>query len=140
MKTLVLAVAIAALSAAQSGNATLAGVWTARFEGATFVRLELKVATGTVTGGLSLGNVEFNDQGAVRHAVEASRELTPINDVVQRGSIVTFSRKEGRSTDRFEFRQLDASRAELILLLSDEDRKELAAMGIPALKPFALTK
>jgi hypothetical protein len=48
--------------------------------------------------------------------------------------------KEGNDTDHFELRVLDAGRAELRMLLADQDVKELAAQGIPVPKPFALTR
>ena len=140
MKTLALVVAIAAVSAGQSDGASIAGSWTARFEGRTFVRLELKTENGTITGGISLGNVEADSQGAVRRADESPRALAPIFDVKRRASILTFSRKDGDSIDRFEVRLLDAGDAELKLLLDDEDLEELAASGIPTPKPIHLAK
>ena len=140
MKTVALVVALTAVSARQSGGASIAGFWTAQFEGRTFLRLELKTVNGTVTGGISLGNIEVDKQGALRRVDESPRELTPIFDVTQIASTVTFSRKDGADTDRFEFRSLEAGRAELKLLLNDADREELAASGIPTPKPIALTK
>ena len=140
MKTLALVVAIAAVSAVQSDTAPIAGSWTAQFDGRTFVRLELKTANGTITGGISLGNVEIDSQGAVRRADESPRALTPIFDVKLRASLVTFSRKDGASTDRFEFRLLEDGHAELQFLLNEVDRKEIAAGGIPTPKPIRLTK
>jgi len=66
--------------------------------------------------------------------------MTPIFDVTEQPSLVTFSRKDGSDTDRFELHVLGAGRAELRFLLSDEDRQELAADGIPVPKPIALTR
>ena len=139
MKTLALLVAIAAVSVAQSGGASITGSWTAQFEGRTFLTLELKAVDGTITGSMRVGNIEFDKQGALR---QSPRDLRPIFDVTQRASTVTFSRKDtDHSTpDRFELRLLEPGRAELQFLLSDADREELAAMGIPAVKPIALTK
>ncbi len=140
MKALALVVAMTAASAGQSGGASVTGTWTAQFEGRTFLRLELKTVNGAITGGLSVGNIEVDKQGALRHADEPPRDLTPIVDVTERASTVTFSRKDGPDTDRFELRLLDPGRAELRLLLDDADREELAASGIAAPKPIALTK
>ena len=140
MKTLALVVAIAAVSAVQSNTAPIAGSWTAQFDGRTFVRLALKTANGTITGGISLGNVEIDSQGAVRRADESPRALTPIFDVKLRASLVTFSRKDGTSADRFEVRLLDGGDAELRFLVDDEDLDELAADVIPAPKPIHLAK
>src|SRR4030095_14003849 len=135
MKPLALVVAIAAFSAGQSDGASIAGSWTARFEGRTFLRLELKTANGTSTCAISMGDFEVDSQGAVRRADESPRSLTPIFDVTRRGSILTFSRKDGAGIDRFEVRLLDAGDAELKLLMDDEDLDELAADGIPTPKP-----
>ena len=140
MKTLAMLVAIAAVSAVQSDTAPIAGSWIAQFDSRTFVRLELKTANGTITGGISLGNVEIDSQGAVRRADECPRALTAIFDVKLRASLVTFSRKDGVSTDRFEVRLLDGGDAELRFLLDDEDLEEFAADGIPTPKPIHLTK
>jgi hypothetical protein len=142
MKTLALLVAIAAVSVAQSGGASITGSWTARFEGRTFLTLELKAVDGTITGGMRVGNIEVDKQGALRRVGESPRDLRPIFDVTQRASIVTFSRKdtEDSAPDRFELRLLEPSRAELLFLPSDADREELAEIGIPALKPIPLRK
>jgi len=57
-----------------------------------------------------------------------------------RASLMTFSRKDGASTDRFEVRLLDGGDAELRFLFDDEDLEEFAADGIPTPKPIHLTK
>ena len=139
MKTLALVIALTAVSG-QSGGTSVDGAWIAQFEGRTFLRLELKTVDGTTTGGLSIGNIEVDKQGALRRVGELPRTLTPIFDVTEQPSLVTFSRKDGSDTDRFELHVLGAGRAELRFLLSDEDREELAADGVPAPKPIALTR
>ena len=140
MKTLLLVAVITGVSPGQSGDRPIAGSWTAQFEGRTFLRLELKAVNGTITGGLSVGNIEVDSQGAVRRADAPPRDLTPIFDVTQHASTLTFSRKDGADTDRFELRLLDAGGAELGFLLDDADRQELEASGTPAPKPIHLTK
>ena len=142
MKTLALLVAIAAGSVAQSGGASITGSWTAEFEGRTFLTLELKAVDGTITGGMSVGNIEVDKQGALRRVGELPRDLRPIFDVTHRASTVTFSRKdtEDSTPARFELRLLETGRAELHILLSDADREELAASGISDPKPIPLTK
>jgi hypothetical protein len=142
MKTLALLVAIATVSVAQTGGASITGSWTAQFEGRTFLTLELKAVDGTITGGMKVGNIEVDKQGALRRVGESPRDLSPIFDVTQRASTVTFFRKDtdDSTPDRFELRLLEPGRAELQLLLSDALREELAADGIPAPKPIPLTK
>jgi hypothetical protein len=140
MKMLALVVAMTAVLAGQSGGASITGSWTAQFEGRTFLRLELKTVNGTIAGGMSVGNFEVDKQGALRRVAESPRDLTPIFDVTQRASTVTFSRKDGSDTDRFELRLLETGQAELQFLLNDADREELAANGVPTPKPIRLTK
>jgi len=139
MKTIALTIALTALSGQSSGT-SVDGAWIAQFEGRTFLRLELKTVDGTTTGGLGIGNIEVDKQGALQRVGDLPRTLTPISDVTGQPPLVTFSRKDGSDTDRFELHLLGADRAELRFLLSDEDREELAADGVPAPKPIALTR
>ena len=140
MKTLVLAMTIAAVPAGQAGAVLAAGTWIGEFKGETFIRLELRAERGTTGGAMSTGNIELDEQGNLRRVTAAPGTLTPIFDVVQEGATVTFSRKDDEDTDRFELRLLDSGRAELRLILTDELRKELAADGIGAPKPIVLTR
>jgi hypothetical protein len=140
MKVLAFTLALTAAAAAQSTAPDISGAWTAQFDGRTFVRLELKTVKSTLSGSISLGHVEVDKQGALSQVGEAPRELTPIFDVTQRGSIVTFAHKDVTDVDRFELRVLDTQRAELRMLLSDADRKELAEEGIAVPRPFALRR
>ena len=89
---------------------------------------------------MAIGNFEVDAQGMVKRAEELPAVLTPIFGVTQRGSTLSFSRKDVAETDRFELRLLDAGHADLRFLLTDADRKELAANGVPTPKPIRLTK
>ena len=140
MNAIALAVAITCFTAGQSNPSTIAGTWTAEFNGRTFVRLELKTAGGTIAGGMSIGDIEINEQGALKKVGEMPAKLTPIFDARQEGSLLTFSRKDSTDIDRFELRLLDGKRAELVLVLTEDDRKELAAEGVPTPKPIVLTR
>lgn len=140
MKTLLLAVALATVPAGQSDSAALAGLWTAEFDGQIFIRLEFRSVRGSLTGTLATGDIEVDDQGRLRRVAEPRRDPTPIFDVTQRRSTVTFSRKDGHDTDRFEFRVLDDGRGELRLVPTDALRKELAAESVPIPKPIMLTR
>ena len=93
-----------------------------------------------MAGGISLGDFEVDPQGVVRRADAAPLNLTPISDATLKGSTVTFAMKEGNDTDRFELRLLENADADLHFLLNDEDRKELAADGIPLPKPVRVKK
>ena len=97
------------------------------------------MTNGALGGAISLGDVEVDSEGAVRKATTAPAKLTPLFDVVTRASTLSFARKDGNDTDRFELRLVGAQ-AELRFILSDADRQELAAEGIPVPKPFPLTR
>jgi hypothetical protein len=61
MRALILAVALATVPASQSDSVTLAGSWTAEFDGQTFIRLEFRSVRGSLTGSLSMGDIEFSE-------------------------------------------------------------------------------
>ena len=136
----VLALAITALVAGQPANEPIAGSWTAKFEGQTFIRLEIEAANGAIAGGISLGNFQVDSQGVVKGADAAPQNLKPIFGVTRKGTIVRFLMKDGNDPDQFELRVLENGDADLHFLLNDEDRKELAAEGVPLPKPIRLTK
>ena len=127
------------LAAGQTSSQRYAGTWIAEFEGTTFVRLELTPAKESLSGRIALGDVEFNADGNVRKAKAAPARFTPIFDIVMGDASFSFARKDGNDTDRFEMRWTGQD-AELVFLISEEDRKELAATGVPVLKPFRLRK
>ena len=140
MKALYMALAVALLTVTQPADAPIAGSWTANFQGRTFIKLELRTVNGGLAGSLSLGNIEVDPRGMVKRADAASPRLTTIFAVTRKGSIVTFSMRDGTDTDQFELRLLGAAEAELHFLLNEEDRKEIAASGVPPPKPIRLTK
>ena len=131
---------LALLSTPQVADTEIAGVWLAEFTGRTFIRLELKTVNGTPTGSFTIGNFEVDDQGLVRRADAAPNTPTPIFDVTQRGSAVTFSRKDGDSTDQFILRVIDKGSADLQIVFDEEDRQELEDSGVPLPKPIRLRK
>lgn len=142
MKALILVAAMAAMAPipGAQANGSVAGSWTAEFAGKTFVRLELKTANGAVAGGISVGDIELDKQGAIKKAGESPHALTPIFDAVARGPILAFARKDGSDTDRFELRILDDGSAELTFVLDDASRKELVASGISEFRPIHLIR
>ena len=136
-----LVIAIGQTTASQAPDQTYTGTWIAELTGTTYIRLELEGAPGALRGRISLGNITGLDaQGQVIKAEPAPRELTTIFDVTLRTTSIAFSHKNGNDTDHFEMRLVGNEAAELLFILSDEDRKELAADGLPAPKPFRLKK
>ena len=145
MENMIVAIALAMTvgqaPASQAPGQTYAGTWIAELTGTTYIRLELEGAAGALRGRISLGNITGLDaQGQVIKAEPAPRELTPIFDVTLRTTSLAFSHKNGNDMDRFEMRLVGNEAADLLFILTDEDRKELAADGLPDPKPFRLKK
>lgn len=140
MRLATLLIALAVVPIGQTGTTSVVGTWIAQFEGTTFVRLELNTANGGITGRIGLGNIELDKKGAVRRVEATPSGLKPISDVTQRGSTLMFLLNDGDEPDRFEFRLLEGGRAELHVLLSDDDLEELKESGIETFRPILLTK
>ena len=138
MPAALLATALVALSFGQSLE-SYRGTWIAEFDGTAFVRLELDVTGGALGGRIALGDMEVDADGRVKAAKEAPNRPTPIFDVVVRDSTVSFSRKDGNDTDRFEV-HLNAGEAELRFILDEETLKELTDEGIAVPKPVRLKR
>jgi hypothetical protein len=123
----------------QTGHQWYPGTWTAEFEGTTFVRLELTETDGGPAGRISLGDIEVSPDGALRKATAAPSRLTVIFDAVMRDSTLSFSRKDGNDTDRFELQRV-GDHAELVLVPTEELKRQLDAENIPIPKPIRLKR
>lgn len=137
----ILAVAFVTIVLAQAAG-PYRGDWAAEFHGTTYIRLAVNDGGSTPEGAMSIGqSIHVDKQGDIDDASEAAATLTPLLDVRRSGDALSFSYKTGDGDiDKFELRLIDANTAELTLLLSDEDRRELASDGIPPPKPFRLVK
>ena len=91
-------------------------------------------------GRISLGDVEVDKTGQVKTAKAAPTASIPLLDIAQKDGLLTFARKDGRDTDHFELKLIDATTAELTLVLTEDMRKELADEGISDSEPFRLKK
>ena len=140
MKPAVLLAAAFVIGATQTSNQSYAGTWTAEHAGQTFVRLELQVTGNAIGGRLSLGDVEVDKTGQLKTVTAPKREPKPIFDVAERAGTLTFAHKDGEETDRFEMKLIDATTAELALVITEEMRKDMASEGISDFKPFKLKK
>jgi hypothetical protein len=127
-------------AAGQAPGQAYAGTWVADLAGTTHVRLELEPSEGTLRGRIALGNLQFDRQGQVTKAEPAPSRLTPLIDVTLRITGISFSRRDVTDIDRFEMRLLGNAAAELLFIPTDEDRKELAAEGIPMPGPIRLRR
>ena len=104
------------------------------------MRLELQVTGNAISGRISLGDVEVDKAGQLKTVKAATREPKPIFDVAERAGKLTFAHKDGQETDRFEMKLIDATTAELALVITEDMRKDLASEGISDFKPFRLKK
>jgi hypothetical protein len=138
MALAVLALAVS-LTVNQTSFQTFEGTWVATHAGTTFARLEFRVTDGKLEGRIGLGDIHVDANGVVDRVTDAPRELKPIFDASLKSSTLAFASKDQHDTDRFEV-TLTGSDAELHFVLSELDRKSLAAEGIPVPKPIRLTK
>jgi hypothetical protein len=138
MPAALLAAVLVALSFGQSLE-PYRGTWVAEFDGTAFIRLELDVTGGALGGRIALGDMEVDADGRVKAAKEAPNRPAPIFDVVVRDSILSFSRKDGNDTDRFEV-HLNGSAAELRFVLDEDTLEELTDAGIAVPKPVQLKR
>jgi hypothetical protein len=118
------------------------GEWSADFHGTTYVRLALNDGGSGPQGGMNIGNsIRVDKQGNLESVSEAGGTLVPLLDVRRSGDVLSFSYKTtDGDIDKFELRLVDTTTAELALILSEDERKELASDGIPPPKPFRLVK
>ena len=129
-----------ALQATSSSTQSYAGSWVAEASGTTFVRLELQAKSDAMTGRISVGNFQLDAQGEIAKASPAPPEFRAIFDVVRRGSRLSFRCRDRNDVDQFELEVTGADAATLVLLVSEADKKELAASGIGVPKPIRLKR
>lgn len=127
------------LALGQASSQPYVGTWIAEFQGQTFVRVELSMINDRLAGRIGVGDIEVNAAGEVTKAASVPTRLSAISDVVVRDSILSFSRRDGNDTDQFKMNRVGED-AELLFLPSDEDRRELAAAGVPVPKPIRLRR
>jgi hypothetical protein len=139
MRIAILAAAVAAVLA-QSPNQRYAGTWVAERSGQTYVKLELSVAGGALTGRISLADIQVDKTGQVSAITSALSDTTALFDFAERDSVLSFARKEGDDPDRFTMRVVGDAAAELQFLPSEEDRRELAEEGIALPAPMPLKR
>ena len=120
--------------------ASFDGNWIAEYRGTTHVRLTLRTVDGVTSGTISLGDMEVDENGAVKKVAEAPKAMKPIIDVRRRGAILAFALKSSDETpDQLEV-SVVGDGLELTLVLSDEERREFADEGIPIPKPIRLKR
>jgi hypothetical protein len=117
-----------------------AGRWAADHDGRPVVRLDLRMNAGTLGGSIQLADIHVDARGEVETVQSGLSAAAALFDVTSRSGALAFSRRDGNDIDQFELRVIDDRAAELRLIPSDADRRELASNGIPVPKPIRLTR
>jgi hypothetical protein len=118
------------------------GTWTAELGGRTYVRLELKRgASGALEGQMDLArNVQVDARGEVNRVSEEMQGAAPLLNLRATNAVLSFSRKDGNDTNRFELRVTGTDAAELMPVLTEMDRRELAENNTPPIKALHLKR
>ena len=116
------------------------GTWVAEFKGATFVRLDLKSTGTAIAGALGTGDLSVDKNGDVMQVTPIPSTLTPLYEVVVKGSTLMFKRAEGSDAEQFRLTVLGADQAELLFLPDADMLEEIKEAGIPVPKPIRLHK
>jgi hypothetical protein len=134
------AIVFVGLVLGQPGN-VLNGNWTANFQGTTYVRLAFAEGATVPQGAMSIGQrIHADDEGNVDSVTTASSTPIRMLDIRWNDGVLSFGIKDGPDIDRYEFRMIDATHAELSMIFSEEERRQAAAEHLPVPKPFPLTK
>ena len=134
-----LAVAVVGLVLGQPGD-VLNGSWAASFQGATYGRLTFAGGAPMPQGTMSIAESIHGDAaGNVDDVIVGSFMPTRMLDIGWSDGVLSFGINDGPNVDRFEFRLIDATHAELAMMLSEEERRQAAAEQLPLPKPFRLT-
>lgn len=116
------------------------GTWQAKFDGKVFQIVTLELKNGKLTGSVSRGHIELNDEGGMT-AAELKEGSDPIVDAKLKGNVLNFittSRSEAANakpdTDTFEMTLTGKDEA-TISPVDDEIKKEM-----PKFKPWKLER
>jgi len=139
MRTISIAAAAVGLMLNQSATPSYVGTWTASIAGNTFIRVELSQTNGVTGGRIGLGDISVTANGDVKTGGPITRML-PVSDVVLRGSTLSFASRDGDDTDHFEMQLVSNQSALLRIILTDEDIRSGAELGVPPPKPIPLNK
>jgi hypothetical protein len=132
-------VAALALIGVQATGADYSGTWIAERGATIYVKLELSVTNGALTGRLGLGDVQVDANGDVAGA-QPVRDLTPLVGLDLQDGRLFLARPDGGDTDHFEMRLLGNDVAELLFKPTAADLRDLADSAVPLPKAFRLKK
>jgi hypothetical protein len=109
------------------------GVWTAEFMDTTFLRIDLKLANGALTGTVATGNIHTAEDGRLTDVSEVNQsKATALFDVTVDGNAVTFKRHDDDDVDQMQMTLTSNGSAELRFIFPDGAARKL--------QTFALTR
>ena len=110
------------------------GVWTAEFMDTTFLRVELKLANGKLTGTIATGDIHTAEDGRLTDVSAAEKgRSTPLFDVSLDGNIATFKRHDDDDVDQMQMTLTGNGSAELRFVFP-------SSQDAPKIQPFQLTR
>jgi hypothetical protein len=92
------------LTFGQSNGQAFAGQWTCEYFGRTLARLDLQDVNASVTGRMSIGYFHVDSDGKLDVVIEQATVFTPIFDVVLRDGVLSFTKENDGTPDRYELR------------------------------------
>jgi hypothetical protein len=133
-------VAVVAAMLAQPSNQRYSGTWVAERSGETYVKLELTVERGALGGRISLADIQVDNAGQVSAITSPLSATAALFDIAERNAVLSFARKDEHDTDRFEMHLVGDGAAELLYVVPEDLRRELAAEGIALPAPIAIKR
>ena len=110
------------------------GVWTAEFMDTTFLRIDIKMVNGALTGTIATGNIHTAADGRLTEVSDVKEsKAAPIFDVVQDGNTVTFKRHDDDDVDQMQMTLTGNGSAELRFVFPE-------GPDAPKLQTFQLTR
>ena len=110
------------------------GVWTAEFIYTTFLRIELKLANGALTGTIATGNIHTAEDGRLTEVSDVKEaKANTLFDLVLDGNTITFKRHDDEDVDQMQMTLTGNGTAELRFIFPE-------GQDAPKLQPFQLTR
>jgi len=127
------------LAFGQSNGQPFAGKWTCEYLGRTLARLELQGDRGSVTGRMSIGVFHVDSAGRLDVVIEEATVFTPIFDIALRDGVLSFTKENDGTPDRYELR-LSGDTAKLSFMLTDKAIEAARAAGMGAPQPVVFRR
>jgi hypothetical protein len=111
------------------------GIWTAEFMDTTFLRIDLKLANGSLVGTIATGNIHTAADGRLTEVSDVKESKTaPLFDVVlQDGNTIMFKRHDDDDVDQMQMTLTGNGTAELRFIFPE-------GPDAPKLQTFQLTR